>query len=213
MAKIRVLIADDHPVVRQGIRSLLTQYNDLEVVGEAGSGPAVLREVARLQPNIVLLDVRMDGANGIDIAQQLRREHPQIRIMILTTYNNEEYLFGALQVGAQAYLLKDVSLDTLPAAIRAVHQGERLLSPLLIDKVLNKFQSLATEKLLRDTGLSKQEWLILQGMADGKTNREIGQELHWSQATVKKKIQQILDKLDATNRTQAVAIAIRKGLI
>ncbi|MFQ5341836.1 MAG: response regulator transcription factor, partial [Anaerolineae bacterium] len=146
MERIRILIADDHPIVRQGIRSLLTQYSDLDVAGEAGTGPAVLEQVAQLQPDVVLLDVRMAGANGIEIARQLRREHPETRIIILTTYDDEEYLFGALQVGAQAYLLKDVSLDTLPAAIRAVHQGERLLSPLLVDNVLREFQSLATEK-------------------------------------------------------------------
>jgi len=157
MEKIRVLIADDHPILCQGLRSLLTQYDDLEVAGEASSGPAVLEQAARLQPDVILLDVRMAGADGIEIARLLRREHPQIRIIILTTYDNEEYLFGALQVGAHGYLLKDVSLDTLPAAIRAVYHGERLLSPVLVDKVLRQFQSLATEKLHREAGLSEEE--------------------------------------------------------
>ena len=213
MKRIRVLVADDHPIVRQGIRSLLTQYSDLDVVGEAGTGPAVLEQVAQLQPDVVLLDVRMAGANGIEIARELRRDSPETRIIILTTYDDEEYLFGALQVGAHAYLLKDVSLDTLPAAIRAVCQGERLLSPLLVDKVLREFQSLATEKLRRDAGLSDAELAILKRIADGATNREIAQEFYWSEVTVKKKVQEILDKLGAANRTQAVVIAIRKGLI
>lgn len=213
MERIRILIADDHPIVRQGIRSLLTQYDDLEVAGEAGTGPAALEEVSRLQPDVVLLDVHMAGANGIEIARQLRRDHPQIRIIILTTYDDEEYLFGALQVGAQAYLLKDVSLDTLPTAIRAVHQGERLLSPLLVEKVLREFQNLATEKLHRDADLSEEEVSILRIMAKGATNKEIADEFFWSEVTVKKKVQAILLKLDAENRTQAVAIAIRQGLI
>ncbi|MEJ2557674.1 MAG: response regulator transcription factor [Anaerolineae bacterium] len=213
MERIRILIADDHPVVCQGIRSLLTQYDDLEVTGEANTGPAVLEQVTRLQPDVVLLDVRMAGANGIEIARQLRREHPEICIIILTTYDDEEYLFGALQVGAQAYLLKSVSLDTLPAAIRAVHQGERLLSPLLIDKILREFQNLATEKLRRDAGLSEEELRILRSMARGATNKEIAEKFFWSEVTVKKKVQEILAKLNAENRTQAVARAIRQGLI
>ncbi len=213
MNRIRVLIADDHPIVRQGIRSLLGQYDDLDVAGEAGTGPAVLEQVAQLRPDVVLLDVRMAGANGIEIARELRRKWPKTRIIILTTYDDEEYLFGALQVGAHAYLLKDVSLDTLPAAIRAVHQGERLLSPLLVDKVLREFQSLATERLRRDAGLSDAELAILKRIADGATNREIAQEFYWSEVTVKKKVQEILDKLGAANRTQAVVMAIRKGLI
>lgn len=213
MDRIRILIADDHPIVRQGIRSLLTQYDDLEVAGEAGTGPAALEEASRLQPDVILLDVHMAGANGIEIARQLRRDHPQIRIIILTTYDDEEYLFGALQVGAQAYLLKDVSLDMLPTAIRAVHQGERLLSPLLVEKVLREFQNLATEKLHRDADLAEEEVSILRIMAKGATNREIAEEFFWTEVTVKKKVQVILLKLDAENRTQAVAKAIRRGLI
>jgi len=213
MNRIRLLVADDHPIVRQGIRSLLGQYDDLEVVGEAGTGPAVLELAGKLLPDVILLDVRMAGANGIEIARQLRREHPEIRIIILTTYDDEEYLFGALQVGAQAYLLKDISLDTLPAAIRAVHQGERLLNPLLIDKVLRQFQDLATEKIRRDSGLSAQEIQILAEMAQGASNKEIGDKFFWSEITVKKKVQEILAKLDVQNRTQAVAKAIRLGLI
>ena len=192
---------------------MLTQYDDLEVIGETGSGPATLEEVSRRQPDVVLLDVRMAGANGIEIARQLRRDHPEIRIIILTTYDDEEYLFGAIQVGAQAYLLKDVSLDTLPAAIRAVHQGERLLSPLLVDKVLREFQNLVTEKLQRDADLSEEDLRILQLVARGATNKEIAKQLFWSEVAVKKKIQEVLEKLDAANRTEAVVKAIRQGLI
>jgi two-component system response regulator DevR len=213
MRKVRVLIADDHPIVCQGLRSLLTQYDDLEVAGEACNGPMVLEQAARLQPDVILLDVRMVGANGIEIARLLRREHPEIRIIILTTYDNEEYLFGAVQVGAEGYLLKDVSLDTLPAAIRAVYRGERFLTPELLDKVLREFQSLATEKLRREFGLSQEELRILWAMARGATNKEIAEEFFWSEVTVKKKVQEILVKLGAENRTQAVAKAIRQGLI
>jgi two-component system response regulator DevR len=137
----------------------------------------------------------------------------KIRIIILTTYDDQEYLFGAIQMGAQAYLLKDVSLDTLPAAIRAVHQGERLLSPLLVDKVLREFQNLVTEKLQRDADLSEEDLRILQHVARGATNKEIAKQLFWGEVAVKKKIQEVLEKLDATSRTEAVVKAIRHGLI
>ena len=213
MKPIRVLIADDHPIVRQGIRSLLEQFPDMDIVGAAASGPATLQQVAALQPDVVLLDVRLAGSNGIEVARQLRRYHPQSRIVILTTYDDDEYLFGALQVGAQAYLLKDASLDVLPAAIRAVHSGKRLLSPLLVDKVLHQFQSLATSELRRESGLTEEEIRILQLLAEGASNRQIADDLDYSEAAIKKKVQAILEKLQATNRTQAVANAIRRGLI
>jgi len=213
MSPIRVLIVDDHPIVRQGVRSLLDTFTDIEVVGEADGPANALAEAARLKPDVVLLDVRLGEANGIEVARQMRRYHPDSRVIILTTYDDDEYLFGALQVGAHAYLLKDVALDELPAAIRAVHSGRRLLSPLLVDRVLEQFQAIASEKLRRDAGLTAEEVQILSLMADGATNRDIAEALHFSEVTIKKKVQEILDKLGAANRTQAVAAAIRRGLI
>lgn len=213
MNPIRVLIVDDHPIVRQGVRSLLDTFTDIEVVGEADGPANALAEAARLKPDVVLLDVRLGDANGIEVARQMRRYHPDSRVIILTTYDDDEYLFGALQVGAHAYLLKDVALDELPAAIRAVHSGRRLLSPLLVDRVLEQFQAIASEKLRWDAGLTAEEVHILSLMADGATNRDIAEALHFSEVTIKKKVQEILDKLGAANRTQAVAAAIRRGLI
>jgi DNA-binding NarL/FixJ family response regulator len=213
MKPVRVLIVDDHPIVRQGVRSLLDAFTDIEVVGEADGPASALSQVAKLHPDVVLLDVRLGEANGIEVARQMRRYHPDSRVIILTTYDDDEYLFGALQVGAHAYLLKDVALDELPAAIRAVHSGQRLLSPLLVDRVLKQFQTIASEKLRRDAGLTAEEVHILSLMADGATNRDIAEALHFSEVTIKKKVQEILDKLGAANRTQAVAAAIRRGLI
>lgn len=212
-ARIRVLLADDHPIFRRGLYSLLNEYEDLQIVGEADSGPSTLEQVAAQQPNVLLLDVRMGGANGIEIARELRRTAPDVRIIILTTYDNDEYLFGALQVGAHAYLLKDVALDNLPAAIRAVHQGERLLSPQLVDRVLYQFQAMASEKLRQESGLTGEELRILDLIAAGETNQAIAEQFFWSEVTVKKKVQEILAKLGAANRAQAVATAIRRGLI
>lgn len=213
MAPIRILVADDHPIVRQGLHSLLNQFDDLVIVGEADTAPAVLEHAATLHPDVLLLDVRLGGWDGIEVARQLRRLQPDVRVIILTTYDDDEYLYGALQAGAQAYLLKDVSLDVLPAAIRAVHSGERLLSPLLVDKVLRQFERLATDKIRRGSGLTDKELQILGLMANGATSSEIASQLFWSEVTVRKKVQEILDKLGAANRTQAVAKAIRQGLI
>ncbi|GAB4439912.1 MAG: response regulator transcription factor [Anaerolineae bacterium] len=212
-APIRILLADDHPIFRRGLYSLLNEYDDLQIIGEADSSPSTLEQVAAQQPDVLLLDVRMGGANGIEIARELRRTAPDVRVIILTTYDNDEYLFGALQVGAHAYLLKDVALDNLPAAIRAVHQGERLLSPQLVDRVLHQFQTMASEKLRQESGLSVEELRILDLIAAGETNQAIAEQFFWSEVTVKKKVQEILAKLGATNRAQAVALAIRRGLI
>lgn len=210
---IRVLVVDDHPIFRQGVRSLLRLFPDIQVIGEADSPGSAHSQISELQPDIVLLDVRLGSGNGIKVARWVRRQHPQCRVIILTTYDDGEYLFAALQAGAQAYLLKDVALDDLPAAIRAVHQGKRLLSPPLIDQVLEQFQTLASEKLRQELGLNGEEARILALMAEGATNREIAAELHFSEITVKKRVQDIMEKLDASNRTQAVAVAIRQGLI
>jgi len=210
---IRVLLADDHAIFRRGVRSLLAEYSDIEIVGEAENSPATLRQVAEHQPDVVLLDVQMEGASGIDVARALRQNHPDVGIIILTTFDNDEYLFGAIQAGAHAYVLKDIALQTLPETIRSVQRGERLISPQLIGRVLQQFQDLASERVRQETGLSPEELDMLRMAADGATNQEIAKRFFWSEVTVKKRMQEISEKLEATNRTQAVAIAIRRGLI
>jgi len=213
MDRIRILIADDHPVVRQGLRTFLSTCPDLEVVGEATNGFTTLDQVRALRPDVVLLDVRMPGLSGIEAAHRLRRDHPDVKLILFTTYDDEEYLFSALRIGAHAYLLKSASHDTLASAIRAVHAGERLLSPPLVDKVLSRFGELARAKAQQDSGLTEQEVQILQTMEDGASNKEIADRLHWSEITVKRKVQDIFEKLGVDNRVKAVAEAIRRGLI
>ncbi len=210
---IRVIIVDDHPIVRQGVRSLLGAFSDIAVVGEADSPTTVEEQIAALGPDIILLDVRLGQYDGIQIARNLRRTHPNCRVIILTTYDDDDYLFGALEAGAHAYLLKDVSLDELPASIRAVHAGKRLLSPLLMDRVLEEFHHLAAEKVAEAHGVSAEDQELLRFMADGLTNREIAEKLNYSEATVKKRVQEVLERLGVANRTQAVALTIRQGLI
>ncbi|MFN3331139.1 MAG: response regulator [Caldilinea sp.] len=210
---IRVLLADDHAIFRRGLRSLLAEYDDIEIVAEADNSPAALRQAAQTQPDVALLDVQMDGASGIAVASTLRQQYPELGIIILTTFDNDEYLFGAIQAGAHAYLLKDVALQTLPEAIRAVHRGERMISPQLMGRVLRQFQTLADERLRSEAGLSAEELDILRMAAEGATNQEIANRFFWSEVTVKKRMQEICQKLGAANRVQAVAVAIRRGLI
>jgi DNA-binding NarL/FixJ family response regulator len=213
MNKIRILIVDDHPVVRQGLRTFFSKCPDLEVAGEAADGLALLDQVAAARPDVVLLDIRMPGMSGIEVARHLRREHPDVKVILLTTYEDEEYLFGALRVGAHAYLLKSASHDMLASAIRSVYAGERLLSPPLVDKVLNRFEELARAKAQQDSGLTEQEAQILRAMESGASNKEIADQLFWSEITVKRKVQDIFEKLGVDNRVKAVAEAIRRGLI
>ncbi|HAJ37966.1 MAG TPA: DNA-binding response regulator [Chloroflexi bacterium] len=210
---IRVLLADDHAIFRRGVHSLLAEYPDIEIVGEAENSPATLRQVAEHNPDVVLLDVQMEGASGVEVARTLRQNHPHVGVIILTTFDNDEYLFGAIQAGAHAYVLKDIALQTLPETIRAVWRGERLISTQLIGRVLQQFQDLANERVRRDTGLSPEDLDILRMAAEGATNQEIANRFFWSEVTVKKRMQEISQKLGAANRVQAVAIAIRRGLI
>lgn len=210
---IRVLIVDDHPVVRQGLQSLLSNYPDIQVAGEADTGLGALEEAALLQPDVVLLDIRLPGASGMDVTRQLRQQNPQAKIIILTAYEDDEYLIGALQAGAHGYLLKSTSHEILTEAIRNAHAGRRVLSPSLVDGVLRQFESLAKESLVSQSGLSESELEILRLLAEGATNKKMAERLYWSEVTVKRKIGDILSKLGVSNRAHAVAEAVRRGLI
>ncbi len=213
METVRVLIVDDHPIVRQGVRSVLANHADIEVVGEADGAANLFANLAALKPDVVLLDIRMPGQNGIEITQRLKREHPEVKVILLSTYDDEEFLFGALRAGAEGYLLKSASNEVLASSIRQVGRGERLLSPTLLTKVMREFQDLAQEKTRTDSGLSDQELKVLRMIADGATNKEIAEKLFWSEVTVKRKVQDILEKMGVANRAQAVAEAGKRGLL
>lgn len=208
-----MLVVDDHPVVRQGLRSLLSQYPDIQLVGETEGGPATLDLVARLQPDVILLDIRLAGPSGLDLARRLRQAQSRARVIILTSYDNEDYLLEAAQAGARGYLLKSASAEVLADTIRAVHAGERRISTDLLDKMLRQFESLATEHIHHESGLSEDEIKILRLIADGATNKEIADKLFWSEITVKRKLPDIFDKLGVTSRLQAAVEAVRRGLI
>ena len=212
MDAIRVLIVDDHPMVRRGLKSLLSSYPDIVVVGEAGDGASAL-QAAGLSPEVVLLDIQLPGLDGVEVARQLRRVMPAAKIIALTAYENEEYVLKAMRAGAYAYLLKSTSDETVIEAIRLVHQGKRILSPVLMDGVLRQFQTLAQTQARYESGLSEEDVRVLALIAQGATNEEIASETHWSERTVKREIEQIMSKLGARNRAQAAAEAIKRGLV
>jgi len=210
---IRILIVDDHPVVRQGLRSLLSNHPDLQIIAEAAQGQQALATARRECPDVVLLDIRLPGMTGIEVARLLQRDCPQTHIIMLTSYDDDEYLTGALEAGAQAYLLKSVSDETLVWTIRAVYRGERLISPELLDRVLRQFAQVRHQQIQQEVGLSDQDIQVLQRLAAGASNEEIARELGWSKASIKRKVQHIFDQLGVMTRAQAAAEAVRRGLV
>jgi DNA-binding NarL/FixJ family response regulator len=209
----RVLVVDDHLVVRQGLRSLLSQYEDIEVVGEADSGPAALELIADLQPDVVLLDIRLGGPSGLDLARQLRRSKTEARIIILTSHDDEAYLMEAAQAGVHGYLLKSASAELLAESIRAVHAGEHRLSPALVSKALAQLEAFSRAQAQAESGLTDQELQLLHLLADGASTQDMARTMYLSERTAKRKIQDILAKLGATSRAHAVAEAFKRGLL
>ncbi|MCL5958141.1 MAG: response regulator transcription factor [Chloroflexi bacterium] len=213
MESIKVLVVDDHPVVRQGLRSMLATTDGIEVAGEACDETSALEAFRQLQPDVILLDVRMPGSDGIRVIRHLKQIHPEVKVIVLSTYDEDEYLFGALREGAHGYLLKNISCAELSEAIRQVNNGERLLGRSLTGRILRQFETLAKEKASRESILTGQEIAVLKAIAEGCTNREIAERQYWSEITVKRKVQDIFHKLGVTDRTQAVAEAIRRDVI
>ena len=210
MDTIRVMVVDDHPIVRQGVRSLLSNYNDFEVVGEAGSGSIAMQKVGSLMPHVILLDIRMPGETGIELLKQLRQAAPQAKVLMLTSFDDSEYVTGALRAGAHGYVLKNVSDETLVSAIRAVYFGERVLSPQIVDQMIHTITAELPEPSI---SLTADERQILRLLADGAANAQIATDLYMSETTVKRKLQEIFEKLSVHSRAQAAALAVRRGLI
>lgn len=211
METIRVMVVDDHPIVRQGVRSLLSNYADFEVVGEADSGSSAMRKVNGLAPNVILLDIRMPGETGIDIVRQLRQSVPGAKVLMLTSFDDSEYVTGALRAGAHGYVLKSISDETLVSAIRAVHFGERVLSPRIIDQMIEQFTNGVPQPAAVE--LTDDERRILRLLAAGASNARIASDLYMGETTIKRKLQEIFEKLEVHSRAQAAAEAVRRGLI
>jgi len=210
---IQVLIVDDHPMVRRGLRNLLASQKDIQVIGEASDGATALQMAVDLNPNIILLDIQLPGPGGVEVAHQLRHQVPDAKIIILSAFDHEQHVYGALRAGAYAYLLKSTSDDTLIETIHQVAQGKHLLAPELMDSVLRHFHMLANVHAQQQANLSREEIRALELIAQGCTNEEIAEKMFWSERTVNRKLEEIMGKLDSRSRAQAVAEAIKRGLI
>jgi two-component system NarL family response regulator len=203
-APIRIMIADDHPVVREGFGAMLETEPDMTVVAQARSGEEALELFRRERPDVTLMDLRMPGMSGVDAIRAIRREFPDSRLIVLTTYDGDEDIYRALEAGAQAYLLKDMFCDEILAAIRAVHAGQRRIPAAVGTRLAERMTGL---------DLSRREHQVLELVAKGRSNKEIATDLQITEATVKGHLTNILGKLGVTDRTQAVIAALRRGIV
>ncbi len=213
MKPIRVAIVDDHPMVRRGLRNLLAAHPDIEVVGDFEDGATTLRLAPALEPDVVLIDVKMPGMDGFTLAHRFHQSAPGAKIIHLSAYEDDEYVQRAFGAGAFAYLLKSAQDDAVVDTVRRVYSGERLLSPSLATKVLERFQTLSQADARRQAGLEDQDVQILVLLAEGATNEDIAKSTCWSDRTVKRRIEEICNTLGTRNRAQAVAEAMKRGLI
>lgn len=213
MKTIRIIIADDHPVVRDGLAGILNTQPDFEVVGEAEDGQELLNLCNELTPDVVLTDIEMPQMDGVEALREIQRNHPQMHVIVFTAFDSDDRIIGAVQAGARGYLLKGAPRDEVFRAVRTVYAGGSLLEPSITSKLLSHINN--SEKKTLDSGdtLTEREMEVLQLLGKGMTNKEIGAELYITERTVKFYVSAILSKLNASNRTEAVTIAAAKRLI
>jgi len=204
---VRVFLLDDHEVVREGLRHLLEGQDDIEVVGEAGTAAEALARIPATSPNLAVLDVRLPDGDGVDVCREIRSRHPEIACLMLTSFSDDEALFSAIMAGAAGYILKQVRGIDLVEAVRRVGNGESLLDPTVTARVLERLRHPPKEE--DDAGLTDQERRIVDFIAEGLTNRQIGEQMFLSEKTVKNYVSNILTKLGASRRSEAAAYAAR----
>jgi DNA-binding NarL/FixJ family response regulator len=210
---ISVLLVDDHPVVVEGLRKLLTQTGEVVIAAEANDAATGIKLAKQIQPDVVLLDLRMPGATGIQAVRRMREQDVRSAVIILTSYGDQAYVRQAIEAGADGYLLKSTPPDDLIQAIRNAARGRKPLSPELLDGVLTDFSGLAREQTQRKADLTEEDREILRRASEGATNKEIGFAMGRSEIAIKKRLQVIFSKLGAVDRAHAVAESIRRGLI
>ncbi len=208
--QIRVLLCDDHEVVREGLRTLLSRRENILVVGEAGSVTEAVEAAAKARPDVVIMDVRLPDGSGVEACRAIRDRRPETKVIMLTSYADDEALFAAIIAGASGYLLKQTRGQALVDAIEAVAKGRSLLDPDVTEKVLERVRRGRKEEDPAFASLTDQERKVLEQMAEGKTNREIGEALFLSEKTVKNYVSRILDKLGLKRRAEAAAYMARR---
>ncbi|MFH1452803.1 MAG: response regulator transcription factor [Armatimonadota bacterium] len=212
MEKIRVLITDDHTLVREGFANMISMEEEIEVVGQASEAKEALEMVEELKPDIVLMDIKMKGMNGLEATRLIKKKYPDIEVIILSMYDEEDYIKRAVEYGATGYVLKDISRDELLRAIKVVSGGGSLIQPALAKKVLKDLTQKSKEGVYTKE-LSDREIQLIQLLSEGNTNKDIGDQLFISEKTVKSHLRSIFRKLEVSDRTQAVAMAMRKGWV
>jgi DNA-binding NarL/FixJ family response regulator len=205
--QIRILIADDHPVVRTGLVGMLAAQSEFIVIGEAKNGKQAIELADQLRPDVVLMDLRMPELDGVAATSEIRRRQSSIQVMVLTTYDSDADILRAIEAGAIGYLLKDTPPEDLFRAIRAATKGESFLAPAVAARLMGQMRAPTEERL------SAREIEVLTMVAQGASNKEIGRQLHISEATVKTHLVHIFEKLGVNDRTQAVTVAVQRGIM
>ena len=211
--KIRIIIVDDHEIVRIGMRSLLEQYPQYEVVAEAGNAKEAVEQVLTFKPDIVLMDIRLPGKSGIDACEEIKQILPDTKVIMLTSYAEDEMLFSAIKAGASGYVLKQIDSEGLIKSLEAVSRGEASLDPAVTQRVFQEVRkAVKEEEAASFVNLSQQEKMVLKLVSEGKTNREIAQALYLGEGTVRNYVSSILSKLGVSNRAEAAAYAVEHNL-
>jgi DNA-binding NarL/FixJ family response regulator len=213
MTKQRILLVDDHEVVRLGLRALLDHHSQFEVIGEASTAKEALEQVGRLHPDIVLMDIRLPGTSGIEACEEIIKTYPDTRVVMLTSYAEDEMLFSAIRAGASGYILKQIGGEDLVRALEAVGRGDALLDPAITQRVFQEVRrAVKEEEASAFANLSQQERHVLLLVSEGKTNREIAKALFLGEGTVRNYVSSILSKLGVSNRAEAAAYAVEHNL-
>ena len=213
MSKMRIVLVDDHEVVRLGLKVLLEQSDHFEVVGEANNAKEAVEIAGEFRPDIVLMDIRLPGASGIEACEEITQLYPEVRVVMLTSYAEDEMLFSAIRAGASGYLLKQINSDDLIRSLESVRRGDALLDPLVTQRVFQEVRrAVKEEEASAFAILSQQEKHVLILVSEGKTNREIAKSLFLGEGTVRNYVSSILSKLGASNRAEAAAYAVEHNL-
>jgi DNA-binding NarL/FixJ family response regulator len=211
--RYRILVVDDHEVVRLGLRALLERHPQFEVVGEAGTAKDAIEQVGRIHPDVVLMDIRLPGTSGIEACEEITHNYPNTRVVMLTSYAEDEMLFSAIRAGASGYVLKQIGGDDLIKAIESVGRGEAMLDSAVTQRVFQEVRrAVKEEEASAFANLSQQEKHVLMLVSEGKTNREIAKALFLGEGTVRNYVSSILSKLGVSNRAEAAAYAVEHNL-